>query len=152
MCDKPYTSNDKWTISIVSGLLFLVAASPYTYSLTNSVTKRFGLIIAGSDGCPNLAGLLVHGVIFILLLRLMMEGRTKAHNCLKPYTTKDKWIVAMIGGLLFLLIGSPFLYEAVDSLTSSFGMKIADADGCPNLGGIMLHSAIFMIVVRLLMR
>ena len=152
MCDKPYTSNDKWTISIVSGLLFLVAASPYTYNLTNSVTKRFGLVIADAQGCPNLAGILVHGIIFVLLLRLMMEGKTKAHNCLKPYTSKDKWIVAMIGGLLFLLIGSPFLYEAVDSLTSSFGMKIADASGCPNLGGMILHSAVYMSVVRLLMR
>lgn len=152
MCDKPYTSNDKWTISIVSGLLFLVAASPYTYSLTNSITKRFGLTIAGSDGCPNLAGLLIHGLIFVLLLRLLMEGKSKTHSCLKPYTTKDKWIVAMIGGLLFLLIGSPFLYEAVDSLTSSFSLKIADDNGCPNLGGVILHSAVFTIVTRLLMR
>lgn len=152
MCDKPYTSNDKWTISIVSGLLFLVAASPYTYNLTNSVTKRFGLVIADSQGCPNLAGILVHGIIFVMLLRLMMEGKTTAHSCLKPYTSKDKWIVAMIGGLLFLLIGSPFLYEAVDSLTSSFGMKIANENGCPNLGGMILHSAVYMSVVRLLMR
>jgi multisubunit Na+/H+ antiporter MnhB subunit len=152
MCDKPYTSNDKWTISIVSGLLFLVIGSPYTYNLTNSVTKRFGLTIADSQGCPNLAGILVHGIVFVLLLRFMMEGKTKAHNCLKPYTSKDKWIVSMVGGLLFLLIGSPFLYEAVDSLTSSFGMKIADSNGCPNLGGMMLHSAVYMSVVRLLMR
>lgn len=151
MCDKPYTSNDKWTISIVSGLLFLVIASPYGFNLTNSVTRRLGLVIADGQGCPNLAGILLHGIVFVLLLRLMMEGRTKAHNCLKPYTAKDKWIVAMIGGLLFLLMSSPFLYEAVDSLTSSFGLKIA-SDGCPNLGGLMLHSAAFAGVTRLLMR
>lgn len=152
MCDKPYTSNDKWTISIFSGLAFLLVASPYTYNITNSVTKRLGLVIADSNGCPNLAGILIHGVVFVMLLRLMMEGRTKAHNCLKPYTSKDKWIVAMIGGLLFLLIGSPFLYEAVDSLTSSFGLKIADGNGCPNLSGLMLNSAVYVSVVRLLMR
>jgi hypothetical protein len=151
MCDKPYTSNDKWTISIVSGLLFLIVASPYTYNLTNSVTKRFGLIIADSQGCPNLAGILVHGIIFVLFLRFMMEGKTKAHNCLKPYTSKDKWIVSMIGGLLFLLVGSPFLFDAVDSLTSSFGMKIA-SNGCPNLGGMMLHATVYAGITRLLMR
>lgn len=137
---------------MMSGILFLVIASPYTFSITNSVTSRFGLVIADKSGCPNLAGVLLHGMVFTLVIRAMMEGKTKAHSCLKPYTSKDKWIVSMIAGLLFLLISSPFLYEAVDSLTSSFGLKIASADGCPNLGGLLLHSAVYMGMTRLLMR
>jgi len=73
-------------------------------------------------------------------------------QCNKPYTSKDKWIVSIIAGLLFLLIASPFLFSAVNSLTSSFGMTIASKDGCPNLGGLLLHSIVFMLIVRLLMR
>ncbi len=147
-CEK-YSSNDKWTISIVSGLVFLLIASPYTFALVNSVTSKFGLVISDRDGCPNLAGILLHGAFFVAALRLLMEHKTK---CLDLYTSKDKWIIAMIGGLLFLLISSPFLYEAVDSLTSAFGFKIASSYGCPNLGGLALHSVFFATIVRLLMR
>ncbi len=73
-------------------------------------------------------------------------------QCNKPYTTKDKWIVAIIAGLLFLLIASPFLYNAVNSVTSSFGLVMADGNGCPNMGGLLLHAIFFMLIVRLLMR
>jgi hypothetical protein len=151
MCDKPYTSNDKWTVSIISGLLFLLVASPFTYSLTESVTRRVGLNITDKAGCPNLAGLLIHALIYTMVLRLLMS-KDENSSCMKKYTSKDKWIISMIGGLMFLLIGSPFLYEAVDALTSSFGLKIADSMGCPNLAGVVLHSVIFMIVTRVLMR
>ncbi len=70
----------------------------------------------------------------------------------KPYTSQDKWIVAIIVGLLFLLIASPFFYNAINSLTSSFGLVIVDADGCANIGGLLLHSIIFVLIIRLLMR
>lgn len=165
MCDKPYTSADKWTVSIMSGLLFFLVSSPYVFSLTNEFTSRIGLDISNKVGCPNLAGLILHASVFTILLRILMSKRgdwtggskdifseTNSAACMKPYTSKDKWVVSMVGGLLFLLIASPFFYEAVDSLTSSFGLKIADRDGCPNLAGVILHTCIFVVVVRLLMR
>lgn len=152
MCDKPYTSADKWTVAIISGLLFLAVASPYTFSLTNNFTSKLGLSISDRSGCPNLAGLLIHAIVYSLLLRLLMTKNMDSCGRNKPYTSKDKWIISLIGGLLFLLIASPFLYEAVDALTSSFGLKIANNDGCPNLAGITLHTAVFIFVVRLLMR
>jgi hypothetical protein len=58
----------------------------------------------------------------------------------------------MIAGLLFLLIASPFLYNVVNNLTSSFGLILADKNGCPNLGGLLVHAIVFMLIVRLLMR
>lgn len=73
-------------------------------------------------------------------------------NCNKPYTSKDKWIVALIAGLLFMLFASPFLFSAVNGLTQGFGMTIASPHGCPNLGGLLLFSIAFMLTVRLLMR
>ncbi len=151
MCDKPYTSNDKWTVSIISGLLFLLVSSPYAYGLSENISGRIGLVLSDKNGCPNLAGLLVHAGVFTLLLRGLMSKSTSS-ACVKPYTSKDKWIVSMIGGLLFLLISSPFLYEAVDALTSTFGLKIAGDQGCPNLAGLILHTSVFILVVRLLMR
>lgn len=150
MCDKPYTSSDKWTVAFVSGLLFLLVSSPATYSITNSVTSRLGLTIADSEGCPNLMGIILHALVFVLLVRLFLNRRSSDSE--KPYSSKDKWIVAIIGGLLFMLISSPFLYGAVDALTSSFGAPVSDSQGCPNLGGLILHTAIFVLIVRLLMR
>lgn len=153
VCNKPYTSNDKWTISIISGLLFLLVSSPYMFSLTNDITSRIGMDISNKVGCPNLAGLLLHASIYTVLIRILMTKRSDSNEgCAKPYTSKDKWVISLIGGLLFLIIASPFLYEAVNALTSSFGLVIADRDGCPNLAGIVLHTCIFIVVVRLLMR
>lgn len=70
----------------------------------------------------------------------------------KQLTSKDKWVIALLSGLLFLLVASPFLFSAMNGLTSSFGMTIADGSGCPNLGGLLLHSVVFILIVRIMMR
>jgi hypothetical protein len=69
----------------------------------------------------------------------------------KPLTNKDKWVIALLSGLLFLLIASPFLFSAMNGVTSSFGMTIASPNGCPNLGGLLLHTIVFILVIRVLM-
>lgn len=70
----------------------------------------------------------------------------------KVYTSKDKWVVSIISGLLFLLIASPFMFQVVNGMTSSFGLTIASPGGCPNMAGLVLHTVVFILVVRLLMR
>ena len=72
-CKKPYTDRDKWIVSIISAVLFLIIASPFMYSLTNSLTSSFGLILADSRGCPLMSGLVVHALIFLLIVRLLMR-------------------------------------------------------------------------------
>lgn len=151
ICDKPYSSSDKWTASFMLGLLFLLVSSPFTYSLTNTITKGVGFAISDSQGCPNLAGLILHTIVFILLLRLMLN-KDQTNDCLRPYTSRDKWTVSVIGGLLFILISSPFLYETVNALTTTLKLDITLANGCPNIKGLVLHTAIFVVIARLLMR
>jgi len=150
ICDKPYSSSDKWTASFMLGLLFLLIASPFTYTITNTITKYLGLEIADPTGCPYLVGTIIHALVFILLVRILLNRDNS--GCLKPYTSKDKWTVSVIGGLLFILISSPFLYEAVNSLTSSLGFSVAEKEGCPKISGLILHTLIFVIISRLLMR
>ena len=151
ICDKPYTSSDKWTASFMLGILFLLVSSPFTYTLTNTITNGMGFAIADTQGCPNLAGLIVHTIIFTLLLRGMLN-RDNTTGCLKPYTSRDKWTVSAIGGLLFILVSSPFLYEATNSLTTSLKLDITTGAGCPNIKGLVLHTAIFVVIARMLMR
>ncbi|AMQ10884.1 hypothetical protein [Brazilian marseillevirus] len=73
-------------------------------------------------------------------------------TCVKPYTSKDKWIVSAIAGVLFLIIASPFLFKIMNGLTGIFGISIADpVTGAPNLLGLLVHGLVFTLIVRLLM-
>lgn len=72
-CHKPYTSKDKWIISIMSGLLFLLVASPYLYNIVNWISTSTLSIPTAIKGNPNLLGLLIHGLIFTIVVRLMMR-------------------------------------------------------------------------------
>jgi hypothetical protein len=150
MCDRPYTSTDKWNVSIMAGLMFMLFSSPYSFSLTNKVTSGFGLEIANGNGVPNLAGVLLHGGAFVGLSRFLME--MKNSQCMKPYTSKDKWIVALVGGLLFILMSSPFLYETINTFTSTLGAHTLDNKDTPTIQGMILHSILFTLATRLLMR
>jgi hypothetical protein len=140
---------DKWSAATISGLLFLLVSSPYSYNLTNSFFQRIGLPIADYGGCPNITGQALHAIIFTLIVRAIMEK--KSDGCIKPYTSKDKWIVAVIGGVMFILFSSPFFYDLIDTATGSFGFSTAN-DGCPNLRGSIVHSVLFVLTVRLLIR
>jgi hypothetical protein len=63
----------KIVISLMSAILFIVIGSPMLYKLVNSLTIKYGLDIASPDGCPNLKGLALHGVIFFLVVLLIMQ-------------------------------------------------------------------------------
>ena len=69
-CKGP-SSTEKWMISIMSGLLFFLIASPYLYSIVNELVGLAGVSTA-KNGCPNLAGLILHSIVFVLIVRLMM--------------------------------------------------------------------------------
>lgn len=151
ICDKPYSSSDKWTASIMLGLLFLLVSSPFMYGLTNKITSAVGFQISDAQGCPNLAGMILHTLVFIIVLRLMLNKDQK-NGCLRPYSSRDKWTVSMMGGLLFILVSSPVLYDMVNSLTTALKIDITEKAGCPNMKGLILHTAVYIVIARLLMR
>ncbi|MDB4769554.1 hypothetical protein OAG24_01175 [bacterium] len=72
---------------------------------------------------------------------------TPDRKCSKPYTAKDKLIVSIMAGLLFILISSPVFYGWTNNIfntTSSYG--------CPTYFGLILHSVIFIAIVWILMK
>ena len=141
MSQRPYTSSDKWVTSLIAGLLFLLLASPFAYSLTSGL---FG----ESLSCPDLTMLTVHAVAYTLIIRLMMGSRAD-----DKYSSKDKWIVSIIGGVLFMLLSSPFLYSAVDGAAEwLLNVRTSSKDGCPLPTGLAIHTAVFIIIIRILMR
>lgn len=60
---------EKMRNSLCGGLIFLALANPMTYKLVRKVLK----MVADSDGCPTLKGVLVHGAAYGAVLRAMME-------------------------------------------------------------------------------
>ena len=62
----------KWLVSLLMGLLFIIIASPMVFLLVNSLTKALGFSICDKNGCPNSTGLVLHGIVFMLLVRALM--------------------------------------------------------------------------------
>ncbi len=61
---------DKFVISLISGLVFFIVANPETFRLVRRIA---GPMIASPNGCPTTTGLLVHTVVFILIVWGMMN-------------------------------------------------------------------------------
>jgi len=68
---KELSEVDKWIISVMSALLFILISSPFMYKLTGALFSKFGLVIQ-ENGCPNFIGLGIHSVVFAILVRLLM--------------------------------------------------------------------------------
>ena len=68
----------------------------------------------------------------------------------KDLNETDKWIISLFSALLFILIASPFMFKVTGSIFSAMGLTIQH-DGCPNLIGIIIHSIVFAILIRLSM-
>ena len=63
---------------------------------------------------------------------------------------KQKWLISAYSAILFIVITSPFMYKITNSLTNLVGWETS-VNGCPNAGGLVLHTAVFLVLVRVLM-
>lgn len=131
--------------------LFGVLSSPGAYKLTSTVMERItGMPLADYAGCPNALGLLIHGLLYMVITRMMMNYEPK--GCVRPYSSKDKWVFSAMAGSLFIMISSPFAYQLTESITSGLLNFDTSVGGCPNLSGLVLHSAAYGVAMRMLMR
>jgi len=154
MCSESQISTNKNWSAAVSALLFGALSSPSAYQLTNQIFEPLGLPLADEEGCPNVTGLLVHGLVYTAAVRFAMDHLPKC-DYPKPHNDRDKWITSAMGGALFILVSSPFAYQITNSLVVAIAGQdnnIANEDGCPQLSGLILHTLVFGGVVRLMMR
>jgi hypothetical protein len=70
-----------------------------------------------------------------------------------PLTNGQKWVSALIAALLFALISSTVVYQLTNQLfVSLFGPSAATlGPNGPTMFGLVLHSVVFLLVVRLLL-
>jgi hypothetical protein len=63
---------------------------------------------------------------------------------------KKKIFISILSAILFFVLSLPFTYKLVNMLTIKMGIDI-EADGCPNIKGIAVHSVVLFLVTFILM-
>jgi hypothetical protein len=72
----------KFTISLLSALLFFIVANPDTFRLMRSI---LGSWVSGPNGCPTTAGLILHTIVFMLITWGMMNIKRESYA---PYESE----------------------------------------------------------------
>ena len=74
--------------SLQAALLFLIVSSPVMYNLVQMVFGR--LFTVAVKGCPTVAGLLLHTIVFALLTYLLMVYQAKTEGFVSEKKKDDK--------------------------------------------------------------
>jgi hypothetical protein len=82
-----------------------------------------------------------------------MSSSDRNSSC-KTVTNSDKWKYSLLAGIIFLIVSAPLLYKLVDGLLKkvSPGLSVCDEHGCPTPLGLAIHSAVFVVIVKLMMK
>lgn len=74
-CDRQggVSNTDKWIISAIIAVIFIILASPFTFKITNWIFSYINLPTITKEGKPTFFGLIIHGIIFFLVIRLLMH-------------------------------------------------------------------------------
>lgn len=62
----------------------------------------------------------------------------------------QKWLAAIVVGILFLLFSAPFVYQLTNALFAPLGLNTI-VSGRPTWGGLIIHAILFVLLLRLLM-
>jgi integral membrane sensor domain MASE1 len=67
----------KWMIALVSAVIAVLVFSPFAFKLVNSLTSSLGFEVSSAKGRPTMIGLLVHGLVYLLIVRALMYEEPK---------------------------------------------------------------------------
>ena len=62
-------------------------------------------------------------------------------------SSSEKWNITLFSAVLFLLVVNPYTYNLTQSLFSKILGPIA-INGCPTMVGLMLHTVVYILLVR----
>jgi hypothetical protein len=62
-------------------------------------------------------------------------------------SSSEKWNITLFSAFLFLLVVNPYTYNLTQSLFSNILGPIA-INGCPTMIGLLLHTAVYILLVR----
>lgn len=78
-------------------------------------------------------------------------GCLDCKQCTHKPKTVDKWRYTLYTTVLFIIIVNPYTYRLTNTIFGKIIGKVASADGCPTIVGIMLHTIVFTLLLRILM-
>ena len=58
----------------------------------------------------------------------------------------------VVASLLFLIVSSPFVYKVVNALLRVVRIRVAANNGCPNMTGLILHTAVFGLLLKVVLK
>jgi hypothetical protein len=59
-----------------------------------------------------------------------------------------KWQITLFSAFIFLLVIHPYTYKFTQRLLGGLLGKIAEANGCPTTRGLLLHTLVYILLVR----
>ena len=130
-------ARQKFIISLFSACIFFIVMNQDTFKFTNKYVGNWVM-----DGnCPTKAGFMLHTLVFTLIAfgTMMIRDQNEINEKMK---------ISLFSGLLFYIIANAQTFKVMSNL---LGRWVADAAGCPTLAGVLLHSAVFVLVIYLTM-
>ena len=74
---------------------------------------------------------------------------TETKSSLSNY---NKWKYTLITTFIFLVISNPVTYVFVNNTIGKLiNIQVSDGTGCPTIAGMLVHAAIFTLILRIIM-
>ena len=59
-----------------------------------------------------------------------------------------KWQISIFSAFIFVLVIHPYTYQLTQQMFGCILGKIAEANGCPTTRGLILHTLVYILLVR----
>ena len=59
-----------------------------------------------------------------------------------------KWQISIFSAVIFILVVNPYTYILTQKLLGGILGQIAEPNGCPTTRGLILHTIVYLLLVR----
>lgn len=63
-------------------------------------------------------------------------------------SNSTKWQISLFSAFIFLLVVNPYTYKFTQYILGGLIGKIADSNGCPTILGLIIHTIVYILLVR----
>lgn len=84
-------------------------------------------------------------------LKIDNESNNQTDDNCVTVDSNEKWLIAVLLGIIFLIISAPLIFRLSNSITSKVGMHTTYKSGLPTPFGYIIHMIVFILIVRILM-
>ena len=63
-------------------------------------------------------------------------------------SSSKKWQISLFSAIIFILVIHPYTYMLTQKILGGIFGKIADIHGCPTSLGLLIHTIVYILLVR----